>query len=231
MEPSQFTDYRPEDFRSVMDDLAEQIGELQKQKLSLMQERRTLETVMYMMFPQEAIRDGYLCPTKAIANRLKRAKEMRESGRVPEADRPSLGAIEAEQIVQGTMTPENKCVMCNAKQYLEGMCKEHYNQTKHRRQREAWKKQREAASPATVRSSEELTDALPETTVREIPIVVVPPPDANGKVDFSSRHEERLVLTTDLALPNSNLNSLQYESKGDTRSTYDKWRSQKSKNQ
>lgn len=99
-----------EDYRSSIVELHKEIDDLQQKKMELMKERRTLETVMYMLFPSEAMRDGYLSASAAISQRLKRAKEAREKGRMPKSGHASLGALEAENIVKGAKAPPSHIV-------------------------------------------------------------------------------------------------------------------------
>ena len=51
----------------------------------------------------------------------------------------------------------------------------------------------------------------PETIVREMEIVLVPPPDKNGKVNFMKSKKHFIEVRTNLSLPESSLNSLQRE--------------------
>jgi hypothetical protein len=88
-----------------MEKLDVEISDIQQLKLNLMKQKRTLETVMYMLFPREAIRDGYLNNNQEVEQRLRRAKERREKGYSEKLHQSSLGALEAENIAKGIASP------------------------------------------------------------------------------------------------------------------------------
>lgn len=100
MDNTDFRDYTSDDFRSVQKSLSREIDELQVQKLELVKQKRTIETVMYMLFPKEALRDGYLSANTVIAQRLKREKDKREEHLLKpgkkKGDRSKLAALAAE---------------------------------------------------------------------------------------------------------------------------------------
>lgn len=102
---TKLTDFKKEDFRTAIRSARVEVEELQVKRLELMKERRTLETAMYMLYPEEAVRDGYMSATRAIACRLSRAKERRENlekrNDVPRSNSASSGALMAEAIVKG----------------------------------------------------------------------------------------------------------------------------------
>lgn len=71
-------EYRPQDFRFAISGVQKELDELSLKRTELMKERRTMQTVMYVMFPEEALKDGYMSATSAIARRLVDAKSLRE---------------------------------------------------------------------------------------------------------------------------------------------------------
>lgn len=93
MDTSEFNNFVAEDFRAAQRSYQREIDDLQVRRLQLMKEKRIVETVMYMMFPKEAVRDGYLSATTAISQRLRHAKDSREAKKKP-AGRKSDGALE-----------------------------------------------------------------------------------------------------------------------------------------
>lgn len=110
LDPNDLRDFEPQDYRSSIRKVDAEIEELQQERLKLMREKRTLETVMYMLFPKEAIRDGYLDGNREVAQRLRRAKERREKNLPEKMHSASLGAIQAENIAKGFKNPPRQVV-------------------------------------------------------------------------------------------------------------------------
>ena len=78
MENIDFSSYSPEEFRDAIGTVQDELLALSQSRQNLLKEERTLSTLMYMLFPKEAAKDGYLSATMVLTNRLNAAKRRKK---------------------------------------------------------------------------------------------------------------------------------------------------------
>src|SRR4051812_41975832 len=66
------------DFRLALTSIRTELEEIALTKAKLKKEQRMLEMMLYMMFPEEAIHDGYQNVASLVASRMRLVKEQDE---------------------------------------------------------------------------------------------------------------------------------------------------------
>lgn len=95
-----FSEYSPQDYRKALRKLDQELDAIREMKRNLDKERQTLQTLLYIAYPDEAKRDGYMNATGAIAARLAHAKQPKREAKQSK----TLQALIAEHIERGART-------------------------------------------------------------------------------------------------------------------------------
>jgi hypothetical protein len=112
METIDFKEYTTEDFRTAVSTIKKELANVNLMRQQLLKEERTISTLMYMLFPKEAMRDGYMSATSVLTARLSAAKKKK--------DRATCS-------VKG----------CVDKEVCKGMCSLHYSRENRARKQAA----------------------------------------------------------------------------------------------
>src|SRR4051794_12891602 len=94
-----FSQYTPQEYRKALRKLDQELDAIREMKRNLDKERQTMQTLLYVAYPDEAKRDGYLNATGAIGARLAHAKEPKKK-----EQSKTLQSLIAEHIDRGART-------------------------------------------------------------------------------------------------------------------------------
>ena len=104
-----YQDYTSEEFRKATSAITKEVFALKAEIGELKKQRRTLETLMYMIYPKEAVRDGYMSANMVVEARLRRVRE-------------------AEESMKETCSKKE----CMERVLAKGLCYEHYHEERRR---------------------------------------------------------------------------------------------------